>query len=141
MISDGISEVVATGIVGKNRLTATLDGHQLTTHIYEEEGRKYTLFIDGERFTVTHLQPDFGDKDVDHGPAKFRAPMNGTVVSVVAPLEALLKSGAPLMIMEAMKMEHTIRAPQAGRVKAYYYKEGDLVNGGAELLQFEPEDE
>jgi 3-methylcrotonyl-CoA carboxylase alpha subunit len=38
--------------------------------------------------------------------------------------------------MEAMKMEHTIKAPQDGRVDAFYYAAGDLVDGGAELLQF-----
>jgi 3-methylcrotonyl-CoA carboxylase alpha subunit len=38
--------------------------------------------------------------------------------------------------MEAMKMEHTIRAPLAGTVKAFYYQPGDLVDGGAELLDF-----
>jgi len=36
-----------------------------------------------------------------------------------------------------MKMEHTIRAPAAGAVREFYFKAGDLVDGGAELLAFE----
>ena len=45
-----------------------------------------------------------------------------------------------LLVMEAMKMEHTIRAPAAGQVEAFYYQPGDLVDGGAELLKFAPEE-
>ena len=43
----------------------------------------------------------------------------------------------PLLVMEAMKMEHTIRAPEAGTVKGFYFAAGDLVDGGAELVDFE----
>jgi 3-methylcrotonyl-CoA carboxylase alpha subunit len=39
--------------------------------------------------------------------------------------------------MEAMKMEHTIRAPADGVVNAFYFQAGELVSGGAELIQFE----
>ena len=47
-----------------------------------------------------------------------------------------MEANAPLLVMEAMKMEHTIRAPDAGTVNAFYYQPGDLVDGGAELLDF-----
>ena len=43
---------------------------------------------------------------------------------------------APLLVMEAMKMEHTIRAPADGTVTEFFYQAGDLVDGGAELLAF-----
>ena len=39
--------------------------------------------------------------------------------------------------MEAMKMEHTIKAPGDGVVASFYYQAGDLVDGGAELLKFD----
>ena len=35
-------------------------------------------------------------------------------------------------------MEHTIRAPEAGTVEAFYFNPGDLLDGGAELLKFTP---
>jgi 3-methylcrotonyl-CoA carboxylase alpha subunit len=40
----------------------------------------------------------------------------------------------PLLIMEAMKMEHTIKAPFSGVIGEVYFKQGDMVDGGAELL-------
>ena len=45
-----------------------------------------------------------------------------------------------LVVMEAMKMEHTIKAPSKGTVSAVYFQEGDLVDGGAALLAFEAEE-
>jgi len=44
--------------------------------------------------------------------------------------------GAPLLILEAMKMEHTITAPKNGRVRAFRYAAGDQVADGAELVDF-----
>jgi len=38
--------------------------------------------------------------------------------------------------MEAMKMEHTIMAPSDGSVTEFYFKAGDLVDGGSQLLAF-----
>ena len=68
------------------------------------------------------------------------APMNGTMVSVLVEKGQTVAADQPLVIMEAMKMEHTIKAPQAGVVTDIYFQAGDMVDGGAELLSFEPEE-
>ena len=62
--------------------------------------------------------------------------MNGTIVALLAEVGSTVEASAPLLVMEAMKMEHTIRAPVDGRVDSFYYQPGDLVDGGAELLAF-----
>jgi 3-methylcrotonyl-CoA carboxylase alpha subunit len=43
--------------------------------------------------------------------------------------------------MEAMKMEHTIRAPKEGTIEAVFFSEGEMVDGGTELLSFTSEEE
>jgi 3-methylcrotonyl-CoA carboxylase alpha subunit len=48
-----------------------------------------------------------------------------------------VKKGEPLVIMEAMKMEHTIAAPSDGVVQEVLYRVGDQVADGAPLLAFE----
>ena len=53
-----------------------------------------------------------------------------------APLRDV-EPGAPLLILEAMKMEHTIAAPAKGRLKAFRFGVGDSVAEGAELVDFE----
>jgi 3-methylcrotonyl-CoA carboxylase alpha subunit len=66
--------------------------------------------------------------------------MSGTVVAVlVAPGQRVAK-GAPLVILEAMKMEHTISAPAAGVVMAVNYRTGDKVKEGADLVDLEDAD-
>lgn len=143
-ISDGQWEVNASGMIRKNLLIVLLDGHRFKVHLHGDrdghgDGHHYTLFLGGRPHGVNQIPPDLGEGDALADKAGLTAPMTGTVVAVVAPLDTPVKAGDPLVVMEAMKMEHTIRAPQKGRVMGYFYKKGDLVNGGKELLHFEPE--
>jgi len=65
------------------------------------------------------------------------APMPGKVIAVLVDIGAKVERGVPLLIMEAMKMEHTIMAPAAGAVKEILYGVGDQVAEGAELIRFD----
>jgi len=62
--------------------------------------------------------------------------MPGKVIALIAKVGDKVDKGAPLLILEAMKMEHTISAPAAGTVKGFCYGVGDQVTDGAELLEF-----
>lgn len=62
--------------------------------------------------------------------------MPGRVVKVVATPNSVVEAGATLLIVEAMKMEHTIKAPYAGTVAEVRFKEGDLVSDGDILVVF-----
>ncbi|MCC6349211.1 MAG: hypothetical protein IT347_06420 [Candidatus Eisenbacteria bacterium] len=67
------------------------------------------------------------------------APMTGVVTRVlVAPGDTVVR-GQPLVALEAMKMEHMIRAPREGRVKAVHATAGAMVQGGVELVELDPE--
>jgi 3-methylcrotonyl-CoA carboxylase alpha subunit len=81
-----------------------------------------TLYVGGE-----------GD-DVEGG---LRAPMPGKVVALMAEPGAIVEKGAPLLVLEAMKMEHTITAPKKGKVVSFHVAAGDQVADGAELVEFE----
>ena len=63
--------------------------------------------------------------------------MPGKVIALLAKPGAAVDKGAPLLVLEAMKMEHTISAPRAGTVKAFRYAAGDQVAEGAALVDFE----
>jgi len=73
-------------------------------------------------------------------PAVPLAPMPGVVVSVDVAGGDRVAKGQPLLVIEAMKVEHTIRAPAAGTVDAVHYAVGDRVDEGAELAAFTPEE-
>lgn len=66
---------------------------------------------------------------------QLNAPMPGRVISVLTVVGAEVERGAPLMILEAMKMEHTIRAPVAGVVEDVFFVMGDFVEEGVELAR------
>ncbi len=67
------------------------------------------------------------------------APMSGTVVAVLAKAGDKVAKGTPLMILEAMKMEHTIAAPAPGVVTAVNFRAGDRVKEGADLVDIDDE--
>jgi 3-methylcrotonyl-CoA carboxylase alpha subunit len=66
------------------------------------------------------------------------APMPGKVVAVLVEAGASVSRGQPVVVIEAMKMEHTIAAPVDGKVTELRYRVGDQVAEGAALIGFEP---
>jgi 3-methylcrotonyl-CoA carboxylase alpha subunit len=64
--------------------------------------------------------------------------MPGRIIALIAEPGSTLEKGAPILVMEAMKMEHTVGAPRRGKVKSFRYSEGAQVEAGAELVEFEP---
>jgi 3-methylcrotonyl-CoA carboxylase alpha subunit len=67
------------------------------------------------------------------------APMNGVVTRVLVSADEDVVRGQPLLAIEAMKMEHLVRAPRDGRVKVVLAKAGDMVQGGTTLAELHPE--
>lgn len=65
------------------------------------------------------------------------APMTGTIEKVLVKVGDTVQKGDPLMVMIAMKMEHTIRAPKAGVIKKVFFKEGSQANRHAALVEME----
>jgi 3-methylcrotonyl-CoA carboxylase alpha subunit len=94
------------------------------------------VFSGGEPWQLV-LKDDLHRLDLDAQGGSLAAPMPGKVVQVLAQPGAGVKKGDPLMILEAMKMEHTITAPADGVVKEVHYAAGDQVLEGVELIAFE----
>ena len=69
--------------------------------------------------------------------SRIIAPMPGTVTRILAEPGANLQRGAPLIVLEAMKMEHTLRAPTDGHLRALKCAVGDVVQEGTQLADFE----
>ena len=127
---------VCSGALVDGILDANIDGHrqQLTV---ASDNNKYHLFSDTFSMRFVLDTPDLGISDDVDTAGGLSAPMNGTIVTLLVDAGQSVEKGAPLLIMEAMKMEHTIKAPSDGSVKEFYFDAGQLVDGGAALLEFE----
>lgn len=129
---------VAKGALEGNCLRANIEGHQFCATIGEHNSRTslYSSNANNAVCTFTLAKPDLGDSTLMATAGELTAPMNGTIVTILAEIGVEVKSGDALLIMEAMKMEHTIRAPSDGHVEIIFFVVGELVGGGIELLEF-----
>ncbi|EED34858.1 methylcrotonyl-CoA carboxylase, alpha subunit [Luminiphilus syltensis NOR5-1B] len=128
--------LLAQGNLKDGELRANLDGYQLRASVAEHEG-SFSLYTQDSAVSFRLVTPDRGNVNDGGLGGGLTAPMNGTLVTLLVEAGSPVKAGDALLVMEAMKMEHTIRAPSDGSVLAFYYQAGDLVDGGAALLDFE----
>ena len=117
------------------RLLLRCDGRATKARAVRD-GRDWHVFIEGAHRRLT-LHDELEGLDIDAGGGSLAAPMPGKVIAVMVKPGDKVSKGAPLLILEAMKMEHTIFAPGDGVVKEIHYAEGEQVPEGAELLRLE----
>ena len=130
--------LLAQGVLNNNTLNAEINGHQSCVTVSDTNG-DYQLFTDTKSIRFNRVLPDLGEVNDTGVAGGLAAPMNGTLVTLLVEVGSVVKKGDALVVMEAMKMEHTIRAPQNGTVVEFYFQPGNLVDGGAELLNFAAE--
>ncbi len=135
LVSYDGTTVRASGELQGDLLLADLEGHRLQATIAEYEG-DYSLYTTGAAIQFSLASADLGEEDNTADPNSLCAPMTGTIVSLLVDENSAVARDDPLLVIEAMKMEHTIRAPADGRVVDFYYRAGELVDGGAHLLEF-----
>lgn len=112
---------------------AVINGLNYNGCFYQSASHRY-IFCNGLTMNVSIPQTEYINSDSDND---YTAPMNGTVVKVnVSPGQPVSKDET-LVILEAMKMEHTIKAKSNGTVTQVVCTEGQMVTGGQNLLDIE----
>ncbi len=138
-------EQQALGLEHAAASTFLLDGEQLRVddnglrrqHLAIRRGDTLYLRWDGELQAVTAYDP-IAEAEAGHGHQDgLTAPMNGSIVRVLVEPGQVVEAGTQLVVLEAMKMEHSIRAPHAGTVAALYCQEGEMVSEGSVLVALE----
>jgi 3-methylcrotonyl-CoA carboxylase alpha subunit len=108
-------------------------GHHLL--VLSHESQLLAVHEDG-RTLFTRLDPLAYEQSEEVSDFRLSAPMPGNVIRVLVKAGDEVSSGQPLLVMEAMKMEHTIVAPANGIVEEVLFQPGDLVQNDAKLVEF-----
>jgi 3-methylcrotonyl-CoA carboxylase alpha subunit len=132
------TDTVLTGTLDRDgAITANIDGRRLNATVIVAGERRH-VFVHGMSYVFSSVEPLFHATEGGGTEGGLSAPMPGKIVALLANEGDLVSKGAPLLILEAMKMEHTITAPAAGKVKAFRFAVGEQVGDGAELIDFAP---
>jgi len=129
--------VAAQGALGADgRLHAQFGGRHIHAVVVVAGERRHVFFA-GRSWPLSLVDTLHVGGEGEDSEGGLRAPMPGKVVALVAQTGVTVEKGSPLLVLEAMKMEHTITAPRRGVVKAFRVAAGDQVADGAELVDFE----
>ncbi|CDZ93966.1 acetyl/propionyl/methylcrotonyl-CoA carboxylase subunit alpha [Pseudomonas saudiphocaensis] len=98
-----------------------------------------TLYLqwDGQLHAITAFDPIAAAQTEHSHQGGLSAPMNGSIVRVLVEAGQKVEAGTALIVLEAMKMEHSIRSVRAGVIKRLLCSEGELVSEGAVLLEMD----
>ncbi len=136
----GRSMVVRGDLDQQGRLSATINDYSCAgVGLIDLPAGHIVILIDG--LTWHFDLPDYSKiiAEAVQGVARVTAPMPGKVIAVLVEQGAQVREGTPLVILEAMKMEHTLSAPGDGVVSKLAVSIGDQVSDGALIASIEAE--
>ena len=136
-LEDGERAVSVSGVARgpDGGLTAEIDGRRRSGAVIAD-GNRLTVFLDGARREILLEEPGAAAMSAEIGGGRLTSPMPGTVVRVLVEAGQTVRKDTPLIVLEAMKMEHTIAAPADGTVESLPFAVGDRVEEGVELVGF-----
>ena len=132
----GNREIEASTTLDVGRLRIAADGATFAADVVRVGDERW-VFAPNVRRRLTRVDPlaHAGEDEAPTG--HLMAPMSGTIISVLVKPGEKVEKGKALIVLEAMKMEHTIAAPMAGVVSAINYGVGDRVPEGADLVDLD----
>ena len=127
-----------------------LNGTEYAVKLGSVDDYKYNLEYEDTNSTVANIDTHFvidgiefaidapkrtRSKSKAQDLGQMKSPMPGKILKIFVQAGDEVKAGTPILVMEAMKMEHTIKASKAGKIEKIHFKEGDQVQGGVELVK------
>ncbi|TBU86697.1 acetyl/propionyl/methylcrotonyl-CoA carboxylase subunit alpha [Phytopseudomonas dryadis] len=131
------AQIPMTLVCGDVRREVVFDGMAANEARVWRQGTTLYLRWEDEWQAVHRFDPIAAAEAGNAQQGGLSAPMNGSIVRVLVEVGQRVEAGTALVVLEAMKMEHSIRAPGAGTVKALHCSEGELIGEGAVLVELE----
>ena len=121
----------------ENRFVLLINGERIAGQVYSHD-ESFVVVTEGQQVALQWTDPLGRASRIDHAEGNLSAPMPGKIIAVLVRNGQTVPKGTPLVTMEAMKMEHTIVAPEDGLVDEIFFNVGDQVAEGALLLRLTP---
>jgi 3-methylcrotonyl-CoA carboxylase alpha subunit len=117
-------------------LRITIGSRHINTAVVKS-GEQMHVFLRGQQHVLTYVDPLVHAGETEEAQGGLTAPMPGKIIALLAEPGAEVAKGAPLLVMEAMKMELTVFAPSKGKLVGYLCNAGDQVKEGVPLVDFQ----
>jgi acetyl/propionyl-CoA carboxylase alpha subunit len=134
---DGKVRRVAVLALREREADLIIDGVRISVP-FVRSGDTVRFFLRGDVHTAAVAEVGRGRRHKHHS---MEAPMPGVVLKIPVAAGEVVSRGAPLIILEAMKMEHPIVAPYDGTVVSIRCAVGEIVQPGVELIELDPVEE
>jgi 3-methylcrotonyl-CoA carboxylase alpha subunit len=135
---DGVAMDVAHVVRVDGFIAASLEGVRVKARTFVYEIRVH-VWLNGEHYDFLHEDPRSKEFSASVSSGDLTTPLPGVVAAVAVAVGQAVAAGDVLMVIEAMKMEHTITAPYAGIVQSIHFARGDRVPEGSALLELAAE--
>ena len=132
IISGEISTEIEIVDTLENKIIFIQNGIKKSAYFYKSINETF-VDVQGEQFTLSKNKKTLS-KTSGEGQGQLLSPMPGKILQVLVNDQDSVSAGQALIVMEAMKMEHTIKAGFDGKVEKIFFNEGDLVEGDVELI-------
>jgi 3-methylcrotonyl-CoA carboxylase alpha subunit len=103
-------------------------------------GPELTVIIAGQNYLLIQEDPLAPPPTETAGDERVTAPISGRVARVLALPGDIVEKNAPLVVIEAMKMELTLRAPRSGKIAKVFHDVDEMVEEGTEIVTFMTEE-
>ncbi|MFD2205231.1 acetyl/propionyl/methylcrotonyl-CoA carboxylase subunit alpha [Kiloniella antarctica] len=127
-----------TGKVNGDQVEANINGHAIKASVIVY-GLERHIFVHGAHYQLELFDPLVAAEDLGEDTGGLRAPMPGKIIKLFAAVGDEVMPGDPLLVLEAMKMEHTIVAPNKGKISSFLAQENEQVNEGDVLVELDVE--
>jgi biotin carboxyl carrier protein len=134
---DGVAVECAAALLDGGRLALETPAGHYVAEVTASGQRRFVRL--GTLEFVLDLEPGGRKRARAQAGGALEAPMPGVVTRVMVKPGDRVEAGQPMLALEAMKMEHVIRAPRAGAIRTVLAAAGEMVAGGATLVELEPD--